>query len=52
MIDKEWEQKRKDERRENERDWQTRQGWQLATVAGIFTIIGGTIAWLLSRGGH
>lgn len=52
MIDREWMQKREDERRKDERAWQTKQGWQLAMVAGIFTIIGGFITWLLTRGGN
>lgn len=38
-----------DKRKKDDREWQTKQGWQLAIVAGIFTIIGGVITWLLAK---
>ncbi|HEY4712449.1 MAG TPA: hypothetical protein VIH69_07265 [Dehalococcoidia bacterium] len=52
MMDRERMQKWQTEREEADRKWRSKEQWQLVIVAGIFTLLGAIIAWLLTRGGH
>jgi hypothetical protein len=52
MMDRERMQKWQMEREEADRKWRSKEQWQLVIVAGIFTLLGAIIAWLLTRGGH
>lgn len=52
MMDREKMQKWQMEREEADRKWRSKEQWQLVIVAGIFTLLGAIIAWLLTRGGH
>ncbi len=52
MMDRERMQKWQMEREEADRKWRSKEQWQLVIVAGIFTLLGAIIAWLLTGGGH
>ena len=51
MIDRERMTKWQTEREEADRKWRSKQQWKLVVVAGIFTLLGVLITWLLTRGG-
>lgn len=49
MIDREWMIKHQEEREDADKRWRRNQDWKLVIVAGIFTILGSLLAWLLTK---
>jgi hypothetical protein len=59
MIDRDKMLKWQADREDADKKWQTKQLWMMAIIAGVFTILGGVIAAVISilpslinRGGH
>ncbi len=51
MMDRQWMQRHQDEREDADKKWRSKQDWKLLFVAGLFTLLGSVITWLLTRGG-
>ncbi len=50
MIDREKMMKWQAEREEADKEWRGKQQWKLVIVAGVFTLLGALITWLLTKG--
>ena len=48
MLDRQWMLEFQEERRKADKEWQSKQNWKLALIAGGFTILGAVLAWLLT----
>ena len=48
MFDRQWMLEFQEKCRKTDKEWQSKQNWKLAWVAGGFTILGAILTWLLT----